>query len=249
MKTTKTKLPQPKNDMSGRNNFLTPRYATELLIPYIPSFITNIWECAAGSRRMSKIFEKYGYNVLSSDLPDVAQMNDDVVAQDFINDLKRTDVSNGKWVIASNPPFSLKFDFINTALEYDIPFAFLIPFDMCSYLHKQFRNGLQAIVPERRIDYLTPNIVERINVGEGICAVNKIFGTKHKKFEDLEEVQKPCFYEHMRNFKHLDDGIPYELLKKYSSSDFHSFWITYKFDLPSQFVFAPLSLSDKRNIL
>jgi hypothetical protein len=60
------------------------------------------------------------------------------------------------WAIITNPPFSLKYKFINRALEYDVPFAFLIPFDMCQEMAKLFILGCQGLVPTSRIDYITP---------------------------------------------------------------------------------------------
>jgi hypothetical protein len=250
MKTTKTKIPQPKNDKSNRNNFQTPIYALNLLLPYIPMNVKKIWECAAGQMRLSdKLFDS-GYKVYSSDK---YPLRKDCYNEDFLESQSLEKPIGNIDCIITNPPFSLKFDFITKALEYDIPFAFLIPFDMCGFLHKKFSQGLQAIVPERRIDYLTPNIVERINIGEGLFAVNKKFRTKYKNLNDIEMCNDAnilkCYEDNKRNFKDLDDDIPYELLKKYSSSDFHSFWIVSKFNLKNQFTFVPLSPDDKRNIL
>lgn len=214
-KTTKTKTPQPKNDTSGRNNFQTPLYALDLIIPFIPTGIRTILEPAAGQMRLvDRLSKAHGYHVLSGDLYPQRQ---DCLKMDFLNFEDITFPEPIDCVI-TNPPFSLKFDFISKAMEMAVPFAFLIPFDMCGFLHEKFSQGLQAIVPNRRIDYLTPNIVERINAGENT------------------------------NYSVIDE-VPVKTIKKYSSSDFHSFWITYKFNQPNKFEFVELSLEDKMNVV
>ena len=178
-----------------------------MLVNLIPEGTNTIWECAAGQMRMADRLKHWGFTVLASDLNPV---RDDCLPMNYVD---ATDCQQDCTV--SNPPYSLKFDFMNKAEELGKPAAFLIPFDMCGTLHAAFMRGWQAIVPSRRIDFLTPNIVQRINDGE-------------------------------QAYYHKIDEIPVDLLRRYSSSDFHSTWVVWKFNLPQQFVWVDLSLENKK---
>ncbi len=142
------------DEIQGRDLFSTPNYATKLLIPFIPKNITHVWECAAGGLKISKVLKAAGYKVLSTDIKtDV----DGITYYNFVHDILRTDILNkNNYVIITNPPYSLKKQFINTAIEYNVPFAFLIPFDMSGFMVECFKLGMQGIVPSRRINYITP---------------------------------------------------------------------------------------------
>ena len=241
----KTKTPQPKNDTSGRNNFQTPLYALDLIVPYIPKKTRLILEPAAGQMRLvDYLRNKYEFRVTAQDLYPVRE---DCFLGDFLQ-FKKKDVGDIDCVV-TNPPFSLKFEFITKCLELGVPFALLIPFDMCGFLHDKFKNdGLGAIIPNRRIDYLTPNIVQRINDGETLSELNRSFD-KSERFKKLEDAPQNILNNAIKvNFKTIDD-VPVSIIKKYSSSDFHSFWITKGFNQPEKFTFVNLSLEDKKNVV
>jgi hypothetical protein len=242
---TKTKKTQPKLDTSGRNNFQTPLYALNLIIPYIPERTGLILEPAAGQMRLvDYLRKKYYYRVTAQDLYPVRE---DCFLGDFLK-FKKIDIGDIDCII-TNPPFSLKFEFITKCLELNIPFALLIPFDMCGFLHDKFKNdGLGAIIPNRRIDYLTPNIVQRVNDGETLFGINKSF-EKSNRYKSLQEVPHSILFRSIKvDFKSIDE-VPVKIIKKYSSSDFHSFWITKGFNQPEKFTFVNLSLEDKKNVV
>lgn len=241
----KTKKQQPKDDSSGRNNFQTPLYALELIIPFIPKTVKTILEPSAGQMRLvDSLRNKHGYKVLASDL---YPQRKDCFKMDFI-EMQKDSYTEGIDCIITNPPFSLKFDFISKAMELDIPFAFLIPFDMCGFLHDKFKGGLQAIIPNRRIDYLTPNIVERINIGETLFGINKGL-EKEKKYKKMEDVPAFIWNKAVKvRFTKIDE-VPVSIIKKYSSSDFHSFWITGGFNQKNQNEYVELSIEDKKNVV
>ena len=247
----KTKTPQPKNDTSGRNNFQTPLYALDLIIPYLPfpGARKIILEPAAGQMRLVDHLQRnYKIDVHAQDL---FPYRDDCYKKNFLEMSKEDlNVPIGRIsCIVTNPPFSLKFEFITKCLELDVPFALLIPFDMCGFLHDKFKNdGLGAIIPNRRIDYLTPNIVQRINDGETFVGINKGL-EKDKKYKKIKDVPVEVWNKAVKvNFKEIDD-VPVSIIKKYSSSDFHSFWITKGFNQPKDFTFVNLSLEDKKNVV
>lgn len=166
--------------------FQTPNYVVDLLVPFIPKDVEFIWECAAGDGKIVYQLRKYGYDIIGTDLKSDLHTN-------FLDYFPNFNFD----CIITNPPFSLKYKFIYKALEYDVPFAFLIPFDMCQKMARLFMDyGVQGLVPTARIDYLTPN------------------GKQGKE----------------------------------SSSQFHSFWLCYKFDLPNQLTFVELTKKEKENI-
>lgn len=58
-----------KEDREEHDYYATEPKATELLMQ-LEKFNHNIWECACGEGHISKVLEKYGYNVRSTDLID-----------------------------------------------------------------------------------------------------------------------------------------------------------------------------------
>lgn len=152
---TKTKQTQKEDleNVHGRDLFMTPNYATELLIPFLdeikpmsPFKEFVIWECAAGQKKMVNVLESNGYKIVATDLS----------YDESFNFLK--DEPNFKFdCIVTNPPFSLKKKFYYKCLEYQVPFALLIPWDMSGWLYKAYRDdSCEAIIPSRRIDFITP---------------------------------------------------------------------------------------------
>ena len=93
--------------MNGRSDeFGTPKIAWDILQPYIPKGAV-IWECAYGKGSLAKIMTETGYRVVSS--------------TNFFSDMKDCDF------IITNPPYSLKEEFLHRAYELGKPFAFLMP--------------------------------------------------------------------------------------------------------------------------
>lgn len=154
----KQRLPQKatQDKSQPRDLFQTPNYATELLVPFIPQ-TDYVWECACGEGKIVGVLEKTGYKVDKSDLrelPNVKKCNflcDNPLEHVF---LEHTFCS--KITIITNPPYSLKRQFFKRCIEYDLPFALLISSDWSGFLIDLFKMGCQAIIPTRRIDYITP---------------------------------------------------------------------------------------------
>jgi len=133
----------------GRDTFETPNYAVDLLVPFIPKEITTIWECACGSGKISSRLANYGYQVINSDIRD---MGINTVENFLYTDY---DISPGTAII-TNPPYSIKEEFIERAFLYDVPFAFLINSDYHAKHIDWIRRGCEKIIPNRRIDFITP---------------------------------------------------------------------------------------------
>lgn len=241
--TTTSKTP---NEVQIRDTFETPKYAVDLLIPFIPTYITHVWECACGNGRIVQPLTEEGYSVYPSDI----KKSNSWVDNHIYNFLEQPDETNNYdysiWsllqknlAIITNPPFSVKDLFIEKALEFNVPFAFLINADYSGKTIDWIRKGCQKIVPTSRIAYLTPNILRRIHEGE-VWAIEKKGRSPNYRVDEpiaWREILKT--YEWCHNYKSIDDA-PQELLYKYSSAQFHSMWLTYKFDLPSSEVFVDL---------
>lgn len=58
-----------KESREEHDYYATEPKATELLMQ-LEKFNPNIWECACGEGHISKVLERYGYNVRSTDLID-----------------------------------------------------------------------------------------------------------------------------------------------------------------------------------
>lgn len=212
-KSYKKGLTAPKKDTEGlqvRDMFQTPAYATDLLIPFIPKDIVNVWEPACGSGKISRQLRKAGYTVYETDIKHTNPEN----AINFLDGGTRN--VPGKFSIITNPPFSIKERFVERCFEYQVPFALLINADYSQQLINWMNRGCEKIVPTARISYLTPNIVRRVN--------DKL-GTSYETIDD----------------------IPMHTIYKFSSAQFHSLWLTWRFGLGRTETFIPLSVEDRKN--
>lgn len=89
-----------------RDDYYTPEWVTETLLPHLPPFAHTVWEPACGSGKMVSVLRKHGLAVCESDIDR---------GVDFlkVNQLPDKFVSG----IITNPPFYLATEFIEHALE------------------------------------------------------------------------------------------------------------------------------------
>lgn len=244
----KTKLNQKQNpdQPSGRDLFQTPNYAVDLLVPFIPDNIdVLIWEPACGDGKISKRLETHGYRVFSTDIRESPHTEK---VLNFLDSNIGYEKNFGTAII-TNPPFSLKQKFYEKCREYGLPFALLIPADYSGWVIQVCKDGAEKIIPTRRVDYITPNVLRRIHEGE---VWNKLNDKKNCK--SLQEytrnymqiwVSDLWVHHDLHNYSKIDD-VPVDLLARYSSSDFHSMWLTWKFGLGRTETFVELSLKEKK---
>lgn len=135
----------------GRDTFETPNYAVDLLVPFIPKYINMIWECAAGGGRIASRLEHHGYAVTRTDIRPYDGLN---TVLNFVS--VNSKIPFGCTAIITNPPYSIKEQFIDKAFELAVPFAFLINADYSGLQIDWIRRGCEKIIPNRRIDYITP---------------------------------------------------------------------------------------------
>lgn len=135
------------SDKSLKNDYYeTPCYAVEPLLRYIPNS-WKIWECACGEGRgIQTYFIEHGYDVYGSDILLYG-------SHDFITYYPEFPFD----CIVTNPPFSLKTQFLERAKQFRKPFAFLMNITALETerRHKVFSDcGLQLLLPNKRISYI-----------------------------------------------------------------------------------------------
>lgn len=89
--------------------YATDPIAVELLLD-LETFNKDVWECACGERHLSKVLEKRGFNVRSSD---IIKRCDDIEEYDFLG------MENIEWKgdIITNPPYKYAKEFVYKALQ------------------------------------------------------------------------------------------------------------------------------------
>ena len=133
-----------KIQMNGRSDeFQTPEYAIKPLLPFLKKDML-IWECAWGGGSLAKHLRNKGFEVIGEKVKDFLNIN-----TRFYFD-----------IIITNPPYSVKDKFLEKAFKLEKPFAFLMPLTALEGLKRGelFRkNGIQLIIPNRRINFETPS--------------------------------------------------------------------------------------------
>ena len=123
----------------------TPENAIRPLLPYLERFKNKIfWECTDfGKSNITKVLKEKGFKVISSHIND---------GKDFFN------WQPEKWdVLITNPPYSLKDNFLERAYELGKPFCMLLPLTALEGIQrgKMFReNGIELLVLDRRLNFL-----------------------------------------------------------------------------------------------
>ena len=143
-----TKIPSKKG---SSNDFQTPAFAIDPLLPYIKKE-WMIWECACGKGNLIKAFISKGYKVFGTDI---------INGVDFVNSNNTLFLDNRNFdCIITNPPYSLKNEFLETAYEIGKPFAFLLPLTTLESKKRQSlfkKYGLEVILFNKRINFEIPS--------------------------------------------------------------------------------------------
>lgn len=120
----------------------TPEYAINPLLKYLPKNI-KVWECTDyGNSNITKILKENDYEVISTKKEDF----------DFLKDIADFDFD----MIITNPPYSLKDEFIKRCYDYGKPFCLLLPITSLEGIKrgKMFREkGIEVLVFDKRIDF------------------------------------------------------------------------------------------------
>lgn len=124
----------------------TPEYAINPLLKYLPKD-KIIWECTDfGSSNITKVLKKNGFQVVSTHKKDFDFLKD---TADFSFD-----------IILTNPPYSLKNQFLQKCYEYKKPFCLLLPITSLEGIErgKMFREyGVELMVLDKRCNFIYDN--------------------------------------------------------------------------------------------
>ena len=120
------------------DDYQTPNEALDYLIPFINKDWI-IWECACGKGNILNYLKEKGFDIIGTDKE-----------TNFLTNEIHCDV------IITNPPYSLKDEFIDRCYRLNKPFALLMPLTSLEgqkrgALYRQF--GLQLIIPDKRINF------------------------------------------------------------------------------------------------
>jgi hypothetical protein len=127
------------------DNCYTPDYALDPLLPFLP--IENIiWECAVGEGHLHRALLEEGYGTLGTGL---------TTGQDFFTYTPRS------WdMIVTNPPFSLKYQWIERCYDLGKPFALLLPLETLGACTSQAmfeEYGIEVLLLNKRVNFYMPN--------------------------------------------------------------------------------------------
>lgn len=132
--------------------FQTPEWPVDAILEYIPLEWT-ILEPACGKKYMSNHMEDCGYNVIASDID---------TGVDFLN--PDTLFDNGEYghfdCIVTNPPYSIKDEWLAKCYDIGKPFALLLPITAIEgkarhNLYKRY--GVELLLLPTRVNYMTPS--------------------------------------------------------------------------------------------
>ena len=106
-----------KEDREEHDYYATQPYAVELLLEK-ENFHHHIWECACGEGHISKVLEKHGYEVLSTDLIDrgFGKGGIDFLLVDSLFN-KYVSPMGGQFDIVTNPPYKYSLEFVEKSLS------------------------------------------------------------------------------------------------------------------------------------
>jgi len=135
---------RPPQRTSSPDDFQTPAFALDPLYPHLRPGWT-IWEPACGQGLLVKALESKNYKVIGSDI---------LTGKDFLR-------SNGVECdcIITNPPYSLKEDFLIRCYALEKPFALLLPITSLEGQDRQRlfdENGVEILLFDKRINFVTP---------------------------------------------------------------------------------------------
>ncbi len=125
----------------------TPPYAIDPLLPYLTRG-QIIWEPARGEGHLVEAFYDAGFKeVVTSDM---------LTGENFFEyePVERWDC------IITNPPYSLKFEWLERCYELGKPFALLVPVEMLGAGKAQElmqQHGFEIMLLSRRVDFKMPN--------------------------------------------------------------------------------------------
>jgi hypothetical protein len=131
------------------NEMFTPPEALDYITPYLNKELVY-WEGCYGEGHLAKEMTRRGFNVIGSKDWDIFKVEP---KYDFL---------------ITNPPFNGNKKFIRRAIELKKPFALLVRLEHLGGVEalKLLKDlDFQLIIPEKRINYITPKMIKGKKVG------------------------------------------------------------------------------------
>lgn len=125
---------------NSSDNLQTPPIALKPLLPFIKKDWV-IWEPACGKGNLVNELKRKGYKTIGTDI---------LKGQDFFK------INPEKWdCLITNPPYSIKDEWIERCFYFDKPFALLLPITALETgrRQKQWEKGLQLMLFNKRINF------------------------------------------------------------------------------------------------
>ncbi len=146
-------MPHYKYNVGRSDSFQTPIEDIDFIVRWLgfSHFIgKTVWDPCCGKGNIVNYFLKHKIQAAGTDIADP------LTPVDFL-DNKTEPVGD---LIFTNPPYSLKTQFIKKCYELNKPFALLMPITALAGTKRQpmfKQNGIQIIIPEKRINFETPS--------------------------------------------------------------------------------------------
>ncbi len=131
-------------ERSPFDDLFTPKEALPPLLKYLPGDIKTAWECTdPGEGNITRILRESGREVITSDIKN---------GFDFLKQPPQFEFD----AIITNPPYSLKDQFLARCYQYQKPFALLLPVTTlgAGKRNRMFAKwGISVIVLDSRLDF------------------------------------------------------------------------------------------------
>jgi hypothetical protein len=141
----------PTMQQGHSNDFQTPTWALDPLYPFIDKERV-IWECACGRGNLSNALHSNGFRVWDTDI---------LTGTDFLTCEHNSKIElHSVSYIITNPPYTLKDEFLQHCYYFGLPFALLMPLTALEGIKRQnlYREyGLELILLPRRVNFETPS--------------------------------------------------------------------------------------------
>ncbi len=126
----------------------TPSYALDPLLPFLPRGCT-IWESACGAGFLVRALERAGHTVIATDL----QLGDHYNFMRY--------APGESWAVqVTNPPYSIKTEWLARSYALGRPFALLVPVEtiaLPAYQALAESCGFEWILLDKRVNFHMPN--------------------------------------------------------------------------------------------
>lgn len=143
------------NQLEKNDEYYTPDWCMDYILPFLKKLKGKkedftIWEPACGKKQMIvKYLTRHGIKAVGTCITKGQKFNFLTHKPTFQFDM-----------ILTNPPFTLKKEFIDKCLEYKKPFIVLVPvriLDNTSWYPIYLKNNFSFLIPRKRIDYIKQN--------------------------------------------------------------------------------------------